>query len=79
MRYAGRRMVDSLFLLVAVSLLSFAFSELAPGDYFSELRTDPRISAETVAGLRAQAGLNRPFPVRYAHWVRFLRAFASPR
>ena len=70
MRYLARRLAGSLFLLVAVSLLSFAFADLAPGDYFSELRSDPRISAETVAGLRAQAGLNRPFPVRYANWVR---------
>jgi peptide/nickel transport system permease protein len=70
MRYLGRRLADSLLLLVAVSLLSFAFAQLAPGDYFSELRTDPRVSAEAVAGLRAQAGLNRPFPVRYASWVR---------
>ena len=70
MRYLGRRLADSLFLLVVVSLLSYAFAQLAPGDYFSELRTDPRISAETVAGLRAQAGLDRPFPVKYASWVR---------
>ena len=50
-------------------LLSFVFAELAPGDYFSELRTDPRVSAETVAALRAQYGLDRPLPVRYAAWV----------
>jgi peptide/nickel transport system permease protein len=70
MRYLGRRLADSFLLLAVLSLLSFAFAQLAPGDYFSELRTDPRISAETVAGLRAQAGLNRPFPVRYANWIR---------
>jgi peptide/nickel transport system permease protein len=56
-------------LLVGVSLLSFLFADLAPGDYFSQLRTDPRVSAETVAALRAQYGLDRPLPVRYAAWV----------
>jgi peptide/nickel transport system permease protein len=70
MKYAARRLADSLLLLAAVSLLSFAFAQLAPGDYFSELRADPRISADTVAGLRARAGLDRPFPVRYGNWVR---------
>ncbi len=70
MRYVWRRFADSLLLLLALSVLSFAFAQLAPGDYFSELRTDPRISADTVAGLRARAGLDRPFPVRYANWVR---------
>jgi peptide/nickel transport system permease protein len=56
-------------LLVGVSLVSFVFAELAPGDYFSELRTDPRVSAETVAALRARSGLDRPLPVRYAAWA----------
>jgi peptide/nickel transport system permease protein len=56
-------------LLVGVSLLSFVFAELAPGDYFSELRTDPRVSAEAVAALRAHSGLDRPLPVRYAAWA----------
>lgn len=69
MRYIGRRLLHGLLLLVGVSLLSFVFADLAPGDYFSQLRTDPRVSAQTVAALRAQYGLDRPLPVRYAAWV----------
>ena len=69
MRYIGRRLLHGLLLLVGVSVLSFVFAELAPGDYFSELRADPRVSAEAVAALRAQYGLDRPLPVRYAVWV----------
>jgi peptide/nickel transport system permease protein len=69
MRYIGRRLLHGLLLLVAVSLLSFLLADLAPGDYFSELRADPRVSAETLAALRAQYGLDRPLPVRYAAWV----------
>jgi peptide/nickel transport system permease protein len=69
MRYIGRRLLHGLLLLVGVSVLSFVFAELAPGDYFSELRADPRVSAEAVAALRAQYGLDRPLPVRYAAWV----------
>ena len=69
MRYIGRRLLHGLLLLVAVSLLSFVLADLAPGDYFSALRTDSRVSAETVAALRAQYGLDRSLPVRYAAWV----------
>ena len=69
MRYIGRRLLHGLLLLVGVSVLSFVFAELAPGDYFSELRADPRVSAEAVAALRTQYGLDRPLPVRYAAWV----------
>ena len=69
MRYLLRRLADSFLLLAAVSVLSFAFAQLAPGDYFSELGNDPRVSSGTVAGLRAQAEFDRPFAVRYAHWI----------
>ena len=69
MRYVARRVLHGLLLLVGVSVLSFVFADLAPGDYFSELRTDPRVSAETVAALRARSGLDRPLPVRYAAWA----------
>jgi peptide/nickel transport system permease protein len=69
MRYIGRRLLHGWLLLVGVSVLSFVFAELAPGDYFSELRADPRVSAEAVAALRVQYGLDRPLPVRYAAWV----------
>ena len=69
MRYVAGRLLHSLFLLAGISVLSFVFAGLAPGDYFSELRADPRVSAGTVSGLRAHAGLDRPLPVRYALWV----------
>jgi peptide/nickel transport system permease protein len=43
-----RRALHGLLLLVGVSLLSFVLLELAPGDYFSEMRLDPRVSEATV-------------------------------
>jgi peptide/nickel transport system permease protein len=69
MKYAARRLLHSLFLLAGVSLLSFLFADLAPGDFFSEMRLDPGVTAETVDALRARHGLDRPLPVRYAAWL----------
>jgi peptide/nickel transport system permease protein len=69
MRYLLRRAAHSFFLLAAVSLLSFAFASFAPGDFYSEMQMNPRISAETVGRLRSQQGLDRPFPVQYANWA----------
>jgi peptide/nickel transport system permease protein len=43
---------------------------MAPGDYFDSLRLNPQISSETVDKIRAQYGLDRPFPVRYGLWLR---------
>jgi peptide/nickel transport system permease protein len=69
MKYVARRLLHGVLLLFGVSLLSFAFAQLAPGDYFSEMRIDPSVSAETVEALRRKAGLDRPLPVRYAAWA----------
>jgi len=72
MRYLLRRSLHAIFLLLGVSLLTFLFSALAPGNYFDEMRLNPQISPETVAALRAQYQLDRPLPVRYAHWLNAL-------
>jgi peptide/nickel transport system permease protein len=69
MRYLLRRLVQAAFLLFGVSLLTFLFSTLAPGNYLDEMRLNPRISSETLASLRAQYDLDRPLPVRYARWM----------
>ncbi len=70
MRFFLRRIAHGAFLLVGVSILSFALIELAPGDFFTEMRLNPQLSAETLAGLRQQYGLDQPLPVRYLHWAR---------
>jgi peptide/nickel transport system permease protein len=69
MKFVAGRILHGVALLFGVSLLSFAFAQMAPGDYFSEMRIDPRVSAETVESLRRKAGLDRPFAVRYASWA----------
>lgn len=69
MRFLARRFAHAVLLLLAVSLLSFALLQLAPGDFFDGLRLDPEISPQTIDGLRAQYGLDRPLPVRYERWL----------
>lgn len=69
MKYAVRRILHGVVLLVAVSFAAFSFAQLAPGDYYTDLRVDPRIAPETIEALREQAGLHRPFLVRYASWA----------
>jgi peptide/nickel transport system permease protein len=69
MHYFLRRTLHAIFLLFGVSLLTFLFSALTPGNYFDEMRLNPQISSQTVAALRAQYQLDRPLPIRYAHWL----------
>jgi peptide/nickel transport system permease protein len=70
LRYISRRIVHSMLLLVGISFFSFALLQLAPGDFFDEMRLNPRITAATVEGLRVQYGLDRSLPVRYECWAR---------
>jgi peptide/nickel transport system permease protein len=70
MRYLLKRALHGVVLLVAVSVLSFALLQLAPGDFFDEMKLDPQISAQTVAQLRGEYGLDQPLPVRYVRWLR---------
>jgi peptide/nickel transport system permease protein len=69
MKYLGHRILQSLFLLFGVSLLSFAFVELAPGSFYDEIRLNPQISSETLANLQRQYGMEQSLPVRYFRWL----------
>src|SRR5258708_14467055 len=72
MRYFLHRLLQAAFLLIGVSILTFLFSALAPGNYFDELRLTRQISPETVAALRVPYQLARPLRVRYVRWVNSL-------
>jgi peptide/nickel transport system permease protein len=62
--------MHAVLLLAAISILSFTLVQLAPGDFFDQMRMNPRVSAQTVEGLRAEYGMERSFVVRYRLWLR---------
>lgn len=70
MRYVARRLVHAILLLIAISLFTFVLLQWTPGDFFDALRLDPRVSAQTVEGLRSQFGVNQSFIPRYVRWGR---------
>lgn len=69
MRFLWRRLANAILLLMGISILSFALLQWAPGSFFDSMRLDPRVSAQTVNGMRAEYGLDQPFTVRYARWI----------
>ncbi len=68
-RVLAQRLLHGLFLLIGVSILTFLFTELAPGDFFDDLQLDPEVSADTADELRARFGLDDPLPHRYLRWL----------
>ena len=65
-----KRLLHMIPLLLGVSLLTFLLMSLAPGDYFTALSQNPQISPETIAHLKAQFHLDRPWYVQYLFWFK---------
>lgn len=65
-----RRLLHLVPLLLGISALSFLLLHLAPGDYFATLAENPQVSAETIARMRHDFGLDRPAWVQYLFYLR---------
>ena len=66
--YIARRLLWLPFLLLAVSFITFVLGFYGPGDPV-QVRLGARATPESVARVRQQMGLDRPFPVQYADYV----------
>jgi len=56
--------------LLGVSLLTFLFIRLIPGDAIAaRLGTSTALTPEQLAGLRAYFGLDQPLPLQYWNWL----------
>lgn len=67
-RFIIRRIIQSLFLLLGISLITFVITRLAPGGP-ATLIEDPNIRPEYIEQLRESYGLNDPIPIQYGKWV----------
>jgi peptide/nickel transport system permease protein len=69
-RYLARRLVSLVPTLLGVSLLTFLFLRLIPGDAIAvRLGTATVLSPDQLAELRAYLGLDRPLHVQYLGWL----------
>ena len=67
--YIIRRLLQSIPLLIGISLISFLIMQLAPGDYLNTIRMNPDISAEMIDQLEKEFGLDKSAPEQYLHWL----------
>ncbi|ODT65208.1 MAG: nickel ABC transporter permease [Pelagibacterium sp. SCN 63-23] len=67
-----RRALVAALLIVAASALTFALVSAAPGNVaalMAERAAGPNASAELIARIADELGLNDPLPVRYINWL----------
>jgi peptide/nickel transport system permease protein len=69
-RFVLKRVLHMIPLLLGVSLLTFLLMSFTPGGYFTSLLQNPQISPETVARLKAQFHLDRPWYIQYLFWLK---------
>ncbi|AWM87860.1 ABC transporter permease [Microvirga sp. 17 mud 1-3] len=63
------RLLNSLVVLLLLSILVFAFMRAIPGDPVITMMGGESISQEAVDRLREEMGLNRPYYVQYLSWL----------
>jgi len=68
-RYAGRRIVQAVFVLWLAATLAFGAMQLTPGDPAQALLAASGATAAEIAERRAQLGLDAPVPVRYVRYL----------
>src|SRR2546428_11433272 len=69
-RYLAQRLLGAIPTLIGVSLLTFLFIRLIPGDAIAaRLGTSTALSPEQLASLRAYFGLDQPLLVQYWTWL----------
>ncbi len=69
-RYIAGRLLQSLFLLVGVSILTFTIIQLAPGSFADLVGEAMDATAEDNARLIALWGLDQPVHIQYLRWAR---------
>lgn len=67
-RYIVKRLLAVIPILFGVSIVIFLFLQMVPGDVAATL-LGPRATAESVAAIREELGLDRPLHVQYFSWL----------
>jgi peptide/nickel transport system permease protein len=69
-RYLAQRLAGAIPTLLGVSVLTFAFIRLIPGDAIAaRLGTSTALTPEQLASLRSYFGLDQPLPVQFWTWL----------
>ena len=66
-RYIARRLIQTIPIIIGISIISFLIVYLSPGDPFDRFRSN-KVSPEVIENLRRVYGLDQPLPVQFVKW-----------
>jgi len=67
--YIGRRVIQSIPLMVGVSIIAFALMHLAPGGPLAVYTLNPTITNQDIERIRVVLGLDQPIHIQYFKWA----------
>ncbi len=73
--YILKRFLIAIPLLLVISFVTFLFINLAPGNYFDQLRMNPQISEETINKYVTLYQLDKSLSIQYLSWLKRLAHF----
>ncbi|RFZ76393.1 ABC transporter permease [Lacrimispora amygdalina] len=68
-RYVSKRLLQTLLVLIGISLITFILLQVVPGDPV-ELMLEKRADVETIARVRHELGLDVPLPQQYFNFIK---------
>jgi peptide/nickel transport system permease protein len=68
--YILKRILQTIPLLIIVSIISFFIIRLSPFDPLAELRLNPSVSKETLEAETQRLGLDKPIIIQYGKWAK---------
>ncbi len=68
-QYVLKRLMLMVPVLILISMLTFFFMHILPGDVLEVMYADSPLSEQQIAQIRHQLGMDKPMPVQYWNWV----------
>ena len=67
--YTGKRLLQTIFVLLGISLITFVLLQVVPGDPVA-LMLEKRADPETIAKVHKELGLDLPYYVQYLNFIK---------
>jgi peptide/nickel transport system permease protein len=68
-QYVVKRLLLTIPVIVGVSILTFVFLRILPGDVLDVMYANSPLNVQDIAKIRHQLGMDKPLPVQYWDWV----------
>ena len=68
-QYVAKRVLLMVPVLLGISILTFVFMRILPGDVLDVMYAGSPLSVQDIAKIRHQLGMDKPMPVQYWDWI----------